>query len=493
MKRASGILLPVFSLPSPYGIGTFGKAAYDWIDFLSRAKQQYWQILPLGPTSYGDSPYQSFSSFAGNPYFIDIDFLKEEGLLTEQECEDFSCENENEIQYDNLFKKRYLLLEKAFGRFEDKTKLREFYEQQKQWLEDYSLYMAIKQENQHHEWTKWPKELKLREKEALAQAKKRLHAQVEFHIFLQYEFFKQWQALKKYAHQKGVYVIGDVPIYVAMDSSDTWANRDIFQMNEEGYPTEVSGCPPDSFSADGQLWGNPLYNWEKLKANEYDWWMKRIQASFEMADVLRIDHFRGFESYYAIPYGDTTARNGRWRRGPNFDFIDAIHKAFPNQNIIAEDLGFLTPQVKELLRYSGYPGMKVLQFAFDTREDGDYLPHNYERNCVVYTGTHDNDTLCGWLKNAFKDDIEHARHYLAIEKNQKEQHWCFIRAALASVADLAVIPIQDYLGLGEEARINTPSTIGQNWKWRMKSQQLSDELAARIADQTKLYGRAVKE
>ena len=491
MKRASGILMPVFSLPSPYGIGTFGKAAYDWVDFLARAKQTYWQVLPLGPTSYGDSPYQSFSAFAGNPYFIDPDLLVAAGLLSAKECAAAACGSDTKVDYAALYETRFALLQQAFDRFTDDAALTAFWYRHKSWLDDYALYTAIKAANGQHSWAEWPDDVRLRRPDALAKARRTLLREQRFCVFLQYLFFTQWDALKTYAAAKGVHIIGDMPIYVAMDSADVWANSEIFQLDANKQPTEVSGCPPDGFSADGQLWGNPLYRWDVLAQNGYDWWMRRLAASFELFDTVRIDHFRGLESYYAIPHGAPNARNGRWRKGPGLDFIRALRKQFRGRQIIAEDLGFLTPSVRQLLRRSGYPGMKVLQFAFDTREESDYLPHNYQKNCVVYTGTHDNDTMLGWLQTARRADVRFARRYLDIHHRDDEQ-WAFIRAAIASVADLAVIPMQDYLGLGGEARINTPSTLGGNWVWRMAPGSASEALAARIAGLCSLFGRAPK-
>lgn len=491
MKRASGILMPVFSLPSPYGIGTFGNAAYDWVDFLAAAKQTYWQVLPLGPTSYGDSPYQSFSAFAGNPYFIDPDLLVAAGLLSAKECAAAACDSDTKVDYAALYETRFALLQQAFDRFTDDAALTAFWHRHKSWLDDYALYTAIKAANGQHSWAEWPDDVRLRRPDALAKARRTLLREQRFCVFLQYLFFTQWDALKTYAAAKGVHIIGDMPIYVAMDSADVWANSEIFQLDANKQPTEVSGCPPDGFSADGQLWGNPLYRWDVLAQNGYDWWMRRLAASFELFDTVRIDHFRGLESYYAIPHGAPNARNGRWRKGPGLDFIRAIRKQFRGRQIIAEDLGFLTPSVRQLLRRSGYPGMKVLQFAFDTREESDYLPHNYQKNCVVYTGTHDNDTMLGWLQTARRADVRFARRYLDIHHRDDEQ-WAFIRAAIASVADLAVIPMQDYLGLGGEARINTPSTLGGNWVWRMAPGSASDALAARIAGLCSLFGRAPK-
>ena len=461
------------------------------MDFLAAAHQRWWQVLPLGPTSYGDSPYQSFSAFAGNPYFIDPELLCREGLLTPAECAAADCGSPDRIDYAALYERRFALLRKAFARFDDAAALAQFRRANAAWIENYALYTAIKAQNGQRSWLEWPEALRLRDAAALAEAGVRLRGDIDFCVFLQYEFFRQWQALKEYANAQGVGIIGDMPIYVAMDSADTWADSELFQLDGEKHPIEVSGCPPDGFSADGQLWGNPLYDWDALAASGYDWWLHRLEASFAMFDVVRIDHFRGLESYYAIHADEKTAKNGRWRKGPGVEFIDAIQKRFGRERIIAEDLGFLTPQVRALLHHSGYPGMKVLQFAFDTREESDYLPHNYGRNCVVYTGTHDNDTMCGWLQTARRADVEYARRYLDIH-TPKDEQWQFIRAAMSSVADLAVIPMQDYLGLGSEARINTPSTLGGNWMWRMAAGDCAPQLAVRIGELTALYGRAAK-
>lgn len=491
MKRSSAILMPVFSLPSKYGIGTLGESAYKWIDFLSKAKQKYWQVLPLGPTSYGDSPYQSFSAFAGNAYFIAPEVLVSEGLLTTEECEEFSCENGDYIDYALLFERRFLLLKKAFDRFNDFNSLNVFREENCNWLDDYALYMALKAENNHIEWGKWDEHLKIREKTAISKAKDRLKKEIDFNIFLQYKFFEQWYRLKKYANKKGVKIIGDMPIYVAMDSADTWAKSDIFQIDKDGKPTEVAGCPPDAFTPDGQLWGNPLYKWDVLKKDGYAWWISRLKTSFDIFDVVRIDHFRGFESYYAIPFGDKTARNGRWIKGPDTDFINTINLKFKDPQIIAEDLGFLTPEVEHLLEVSGYPGMRIMQFAFGFEDENNYIPYRHINNCVVYTGTHDNDTMVGWIKKASDKELEYIRKYLNAPNNVA-LHWYFIRATMASVADLAAIPMHDYLELDNSARINIPSTLGGNWIWRVKNKDINENLAKKIADITLLFGRAIK-
>ncbi len=491
LTRSAGILLPVSSLPSKYGIGTFGKAAYKWVDFLARAKQKYWQVLPLGPTSYGDSPYQSFSAFAGNPYFVDLELLCEDGLLKKSRCKKVHWgESKTRVDYAAVYQSREKLLRRAFANFTDQKALESFRRRNKAWVEDYALYMAVKARMGGKAWNEWDEEIRMRRPEALKQWREQCREDMEYHIFVQYLFFDQWKKLKKYANKKGVQIIGDAPIYVSMDSADVWANPELFQLDENNVPTEVAGCPPDAFSADGQLWGNPLYRWDEMVKDGFSWWLKRLKANLTTVDVLRIDHFRGLESYYAIPYGDTTARNGRWKKGPGKAFVDAINKEFGGAAIIAEDLGYLTPAVKRLLKASGYPGMKVLEFAFDSREESDYLPHNYPRNCVVYTGTHDNDTVRGWFSTAAKEDVAMSLKYMGLP-DDRDGNWGFIRCAMSSVADLAVVPMQDYLDLGSEARINTPSTLGGgNWCWRMTKGQADPALAEKIAELTELYGRA---
>ena len=491
MTRAAGVLLPVSSLPSKYGIGTFGRAAREWVDFLARAKQSYWQVLPLGPTSFGDSPYQSYSAFAGNPLFIDLQELCEAGLLKKGRCKRTPWgEDPSYVDYDTVRAGREQLLRRAFAHFKNFRVLERFRKRNQAWVEDYALYMVIKERMKGRPWPEWEESLRLRDPETLETWKKQCKEDVDYHVFTQYLFFQQWNSLKKYANEKGVKIIGDAPIYVAMDSADVWAHPELFQLDENNLPTEVAGCPPDAFSEDGQLWGNPLYRWDVMQQDGYAWWMERIKANLSMYDVLRIDHFRGLESYYAIPYGDATARNGRWRKGPGMDFIRTINKTVEGAAIIAEDLGLLTPAVNRLLKNSGYPGMKVLQFAFNAGEESTYLPHNLPTHCVVYTGTHDNDTTRGWFNTASPDDLELAMDYLGI-RDVKDGTWAFIRAALSSVADLAVIPFQDYLDLGSEARINTPSTVGgQNWKWRCSIDSTTKKLAKKMARLATIYGRA---
>lgn len=493
--RRSGILLPIASLPSAYGIGSFSKEAYEFIDRLKEAGQSYWQILPLGPTGYGDSPYQSFSTFAGNPYFIDPEELIAAGYITKEECDGYDFgDDEQYIDYARIYKSRFLMLYKAYenSHIEKDTAFQEFIAQNAYWLDDYALYMAVKESFGNVCWVEWDEDIKLRKPAAIESYRKKYAKQVEFYQFQQYMFQIQWQKLKDYANQNKIKIIGDIPIYVAFDSSDAWANPELFQFDETCSPIAVAGCPPDAFSATGQLWGNPLYRWEYHRETGYAWWMKRLAACFARYDVLRIDHFRGFDEYYSIPYGDATAEYGTWKPGPGYEIFKIMKETLGNKEVIAEDLGFLTPSVIKLVKRSGYPGMKVLQFAFDSREESDYLPHNYNSNCVVYTGTHDNDTVEGWYQTFARKDKKFCRKYLNLpRRSARGVHWDFIRAAMSSVASMAIIPMQDYLGLGSKARINTPSTLGGNWTWRMSNGDFTEELAAQIRDMTKLYGRLV--
>lgn len=489
--RSSGVLMHISSLPSPYGIGTMGKEARKFVDFLEKSAQAYWQVLPVGPTSYGDSPYQSFSAFAGNPYFIDLNILVKQRFLTKKECESYSWgKKEQEVDYGLLYENRYRLFRQAYVRFRKKLPedYEEFCQKQEGWLSDYALFMALKNQNDGAPWTKWEHGLKFRVPEAIENAKKELTEEMEFFKMLQYLFYQQWAELKEYANAKGIRIVGDTPIYVAADSADVWANPSLFYLDEERDPIDVAGCPPDAFSDDGQLWGNPLFRWDVMKEDGYAWWILRIAHMAKLFDVVRIDHFRGFDSYYAIPYGDLNAKGGEWRKGPGMDLFCMIEKKLGRQNIIVEDLGFLTDSVYKLVEDSGFPGMKLLQFAFDSREDGDYLPHNYQNHCVVYTGTHDNDTILGWMKTAPKDSVKFAKEYLRLTK-EEGYHWGMMKAAWGSVAELAVVTMQDLLGLGSEARMNTPSTLGCNWKWRMKKDALSNKLAGRIRSNMQLYGR----
>lgn len=489
--RKSGILLPVSSIPSKYGIGTFSKQAYEFIDLLEKAGQSYWQILPLGPTGYGDSPYQSFSTFAGNPYYIDLETLIEEGYLTRAECDRYDFgDNEEYIDYEKIYLSRFKVLKTAFhnSKIEKNADFQKFIADNSSWLEDYALYMAVKNSFGGKSWSEWDEDIRLRKPDAMKKYRKKYAEEVTFYQFQQYLFARQWFALKAYANKKKIQIIGDIPIYVAFDSADTWANPELFQLDDTLTPIAVAGCPPDAFSATGQLWGNPLYQWDYHKKTEYAWWMKRIAYCYELYDVVRIDHFRGFDEYYSIPYGDETAEFGHWEQGPGYDIFKTMKAKLGNKAVIAEDLGFLTDSVIKLVKKTGYPGMKILQFAFDSREESDYLPHNYVANSIVYTGTHDNDTTLGWYESLKRRDKAFAKRYLNI-RSRKDVQWEFIRATMASVSDTCIIPMQDYLGLGAEARINIPSTLGTNWKWRMLRGQFTEELAERIYKMTKLYGR----
>ena len=494
--RKSGILMPVASLPGKYGIGTFGREAYKFVDFLALAGQQYWQLLPLGPTGYGDSPYQSFSTFAGNPYFIDLEMLIEEGLLKKSECDacDFG-KNPDEIDYEKIYLSRFKVLKKAFERSKHKnTKAyKDFIKKNEFWLNDYALYMAVKSSFNGVSFIEWDEKARVRDEKTLKEYEKKYAEDIDFYKFQQFYFDKQWKALKKYANDLGVKIIGDIPIYVAFDSADTWASPELFQFDSKGYPTAVAGCPPDGFSKTGQLWGNPLYDWKYHKKTGYEWWKKRIEHCYELYDMVRVDHFRAFDEYYSIPYGDPTAEFGKWKKGPGMGLMRAMKEVRGDKEMIAEDLGFMTDSVIKLVKDSGCPGMKVLQFAFDSREDSDYLPHNYTRNSVVYTGTHDNDTTRGWFSKLSGDDKKMACRYLNIpDEDNDEVSWAFARLALESVSNLCVIPIQDYLSIGEEGRINTPATLGGNWVWRMKKGALNKTLAKKIYTLTKISGRLYK-
>lgn len=491
--RQQGILMPIASIPSAYGIGTFGKESYRFVDFLQEAGQSLWQILPLGPTSYGDSPYQSFSTFAGNPYFIDLEFLIEDGLLTQKECD--ACnfgEEKGSIDYEKIYFGRFPLLRKAYERgFQDIKKsdgYKEFEAKHSFWLENYALYMAVKDSFGGVCFTEWDEDIRFRKKAALTRYKKLLREEIDFYKFQQYLFFTQWKSLKAYANERGIEIVGDIPIYVAFDSADTWSDPKLFQMDKSGYPTAVAGCPPDYFSETGQLWGNPLYDWEYHKETGYAWWMQRFAQCYELYDVVRIDHFRGFDEYWAVPYGEPTAVNGKWLKGPGYELFATLKKTLGKKRIIAEDLGFMTSSVRRLVKRTGFPNMKILQFAFEASGESEYLPHNYDHNCVVYTGTHDNDTTAGFLKRMSPKDLKFAKNYLGCKKDKK---LCreIIRAGIASAADICIIPMQDWLELDNHARINIPSTLGENWKWRMDENALSEELAKKIRKLTKLYGR----
>ncbi|MBQ9746058.1 MAG: 4-alpha-glucanotransferase, partial [Clostridia bacterium] len=462
--RTSGILLHISSLPSKYGIGTFGEEAYRFVDFLSKAGQTYWQILPIGITSYGDSPYQSFSSFAGNPYFIDPDLLCSEGYIEKAYLAglDFGDDPEK-VDFGKMYANRYKMLSAAYERFKEAppADYAEFCEQNKAWLEGFALFMAIKNESVGASWQKWEQGLKKREKAALAAAKERLAGKIDFYRFTQYLFFRQWFALKAYANKKGIKIIGDLPIYVSLDSADVWENPGDFELDGELAPVRIAGCPPDDFSADGQRWGNPLYNWKKMQREGFPWWCRRAEFSAKIFDVIRIDHFRGFEAYWAIPAADKTAKGGAWVKGPGYALFAALGRKLGELPIIAEDLGFLTEGVKKLLKRTGYPGMKVLEFAFDPKGDNEYLPHNIGKNSVAYIGTHDNEPAMLWLEKSPKATVEFAKSYMHLTA-EEGYNWGFIRTLMACPAETAIIQMQDILGLGKGARMNTPAVTSGN-------------------------------
>lgn len=500
MDKTAGILFAISSLPSKYGIGCFSKEAYKFVDWLEEAGQTYWQILPLGVTGFGDSPYQSFSTFAGNPYFIDLEALISEGLITEEECNsvDFGSD-EQQIDYEKLYNGRYGLLRKAYERsnVSEKADFVKFLDENKAWIYDYSLFMAIKNHFGGIIWTEWPEDIRTRSEEAVKKYQELLADDMTFQQYMQYLFFKQWKMLREYTNKKGIQIIGDIPIYVALDSSDAWASPELFQLDEDCMPIAVAGCPPDGFSADGQLWGNPLYDWKYHAETGYTWWIERLSFSFGLYDVLRIDHFRGFDEYYSIPYGEKTAVNGQWEKGPGIDLFKAVEKAIGKQPVIAEDLGFMTDTVRQLVEDTEFPGMKVLEFAFDPRDTGstnDYLPHNYNYNCVAYTGTHDNETLIGWWKDIDKETQDNVREYLCDYNTPDEElHLPLIALIMRSCAKICIVPLQDYLGLGHEARINTPSTVGENWKWRVKGTDLNDKQAKKIKRFASRFGRLAEK
>jgi 4-alpha-glucanotransferase len=469
-----------------------GGSAYEFVDFLFKAGQKYWQVLPIHPTGFGDSPYQSFSTYAGNPYMIDLEVLCEKGLLYLSECENLDWgEDPVQVDFEKIYMNKSKVLRRAFDRgFDpDGEGYVDFLRKNEAWLSDYAVFMAAKENSGMRPWKEWDDEkLVFHDKEAIAEFAEKNSRQVDFYKYIQYIFFGQWEALKAYANGKGVSLIGDIPIYVAADSADAWGNRDMFHFNISNNSVCVAGCPPDFFSNDGQHWGNPLYNWDYLKKTDYGWWMQRLKSLAKLYDMIRIDHFRGFEAYYSIDSGAATAQNGHWVKGPGMDFFSRVKEKLPGLSIIAEDLGFLTEDVHILLEKTGYPGMKVLQFAFDSDSGNAYLPHNYNKNCVVYTGTHDNDTIAGWMVNTPENEVESAKKYAALT-TKEGYNWGMIRLAFSSVADLAVVPMQDYLGLPSSARMNRPATLGKNWRWRADREYLSDSLAKKIRELADRYGR----
>jgi len=491
LTRTSGILLPVSALPSRYGIGTMGKAARDFVDFLHRAGQGVWQVLPIGPTSYGNSPYQSYSVFAGNLNYIDLDALIRAGLLKRQEVEACNFGSDpRHVDYDRLYAARTALLRLAFRRGRDKADAAfgQFCTDNAAWLPDYALFMAARAHFGMRPWTEWDADLRLRRPEALARYHAELAEDVAFHTYVQYLFYVQWTALREYAHAHGVRILGDLPIYTAMDSADVWAAPSFFQLDENAVPTAVAGVPPDYFSETGQLWGNPLYDWDAMEADGFGWWIRRLDHAMRLFDLTRIDHFRGLASYWSVPYGAKTAAEGKWVPGPGLPFLQRLQGWFGELPILAEDLGILTEDVRALLRDSGLPGMRVLQFAFDPEADSDYLPHHHVPNTVCYTGTHDNTTLAAWAAALPPRERRFAMEYLGVSDRHQLAE-AVLRAGMGSVADLFVAQMQDWLRLGAEARTNVPGTTVGNWAWRLLPGEADAKLAARIRRMTRLYGR----
>lgn len=490
-KRASGILMHISSLPGKYGIGDFGSEAYNFVDFLYKAKQKFWQILPLNITGFGDSPYQSVSVFAGNPYFIDIDEMIKEGYLNEEDIKETDLGNDSTcINYEKLYFNKMALLRKAYNNSKDilNDNLLDFYDKEKLWLRDFALYMAIKSKNNNISWNRWPNEYRVYNSQGVMEFEKDNLNEIFFWVFTQYYFSSQWNRLKSYANKHNIKIIGDLPIYVAEDSADCWSNPKIFNLDDDLMLKTVAGVPPDTFSDTGQLWGNPIYDWDYLEKNDYQWWIKRIDYGFRLYDTLRIDHFRGFDAYWEVKAGEKTAVNGQWKKGPGMKLFNKIKERLGDLDIVAEDLGVYSEGLGRLLKETGFPNMKVLQFAFDTQGDSHFMPHNYDKNCVVYIGTHDNHPAMAWFETAPLNEYEYAVEYLKLDE-EEGLNWGLIRGAWSSPANLAIGQIQDFLGLGEESRMNEPSTLGKNWTWRVSSSLLTDDLAKKIANLTFVYRR----
>ena len=492
MERKSGILMPMSSLPSPYGIGTMGKSAYVFVDFLKAAGQKYWQVLPLGPTSFGDSPYSSFSSFAGNPYFIDLDLLIKDRLLRPSEVQGQDWGDQpDRIDYARIFENRFPVLRLAFQRGRERyaSQIADFRRENAAWLENYALYMAVKAGFGMVSWNEWPdREIRLHKSDAVERYRQQYAEDIDFWVFCQFLFFRQWKALREYAHKQGIQFIGDVPIYVALDSADVWAEPKYFQLDSDGVPKEVAGVPPDAFTEDGQLWGNPLYDYDVMKADGFGWWIRRIEGAGRLFDMIRIDHFRGFESYWAVPFGDSTAKNGRWRPGPGMDLVGVLTSWFHDLSFIAEDLGYTTPEVEKLLKDSKLPGMKILEFGFDPKGESDYMPHNCVNNSICYVGTHDNEVVKGWVKHTDKATLRYAKEYM---HKGEDESWCeaMLRTGMSTASKLFVMQMQDILELGEDSRINTPGVLGGNWQWRMRPDAIDKKLARKIRKLTETYRR----
>ena len=500
MKRHTGVLLSVTSLPSKYGIGCFDQAAYDFVDWLEKTGQKYWQILPLGSTSHGgayDSPYQAFSAFAGNPYFISLDALIKEGVLTEEECQAVDFGNDPEkVDYDRMYRNRFPLLHKAYERSDisKNSDFQKFTQENFWWLDDYALFMAVRSFFGGKGWTQWPEDIRMHYGPALDYYNEKLYFDVEFQKYMQFKFYEQWSKLKKYANDKHIEIVGDIPIYVSPDGSDVWAQPELFQLDETNKMTQIAGCPPDNFSKDGQVWGNPLYDWDYHKKTGYHWWVTRLWYSFKLYDVVRIDHFRGFDEYFSIPAKTGKAKDGHWEKGPGMDLFKTLKKELGERSFIAEDLGLMTDGVRKLVKDSGFPNMKVLQFAFDLEDTtgvNDYLPHNYGNNCVVYTGTHDNETVNSWFNSLSDKAKAQIREYLDDQTTVDDKFYQkVIRAAMMSAAATCIVPVQDWLGLDNSARMNTPGTVDNNWSWRMKDGLLTDEVTEYVLAMTKRFNRA---
>lgn len=499
MKRSAGILLSITSLPSKYGIGCFDKAAYDFVDFLVGAGQSLWQILPLNPTCFGepgDSPYKSYSAFAGNPYFISLDALVEEGVLTEEEVAnaDFG-RRVTSIDYKKLNQNRYPLLRKAYERsnIAQDPEYQQFLRENEWWLSDYALFMALTKFFDGQPWNEWPEDIRLHWANAVDHYHRILYFDVEFQKYMQFKFQQQWQKLKKYANSKNIQIVGDIPIYVAPNSADVWAHPELFQLDENNMPTAIAGCPPDAFSPTGQVWGNPLYRWDYHRSTGFDWWCSRVWYMFRLYDVVRIDHFRGFDEYFSIPADSDSAMDGHWEKGPGMDLFNTISWRMGRPQVIVEDLGLMTDSVRQLVRATGFPNIKVLQFGFDLADIGaanDYLPHNYPENCIVYTGTHDNETVSGWYQNLSDEEKALVRDYICDHHTpDKELYHSFISAVMRTCASMCIVPIQDHLGLDNSSRMNVPATKTGNWCWRMRSNHLTPKLQKEILAVTKRYGR----
>jgi 4-alpha-glucanotransferase len=503
--RASGVLLHPTSLPSAYGVGDLGANAYKFVDFLASAGQTYWQVLPLGPTGYGDSPYQSFSAFAGNTNLISPELLVEDGLLTSEEIDQKPDFPVGRVDFGLLYDWKNHILALAFERFrsapngELRAGFESFAERERSWLDDYALFRAVKKAQGQKLWLEWEEPLKLRDAAVLERAREDLRGEIEAQKFQQWLFFRQWENLKKYAGEKGIKIVGDIPIFISLDSSDVWCNPQEFKLNADGSPRVVAGVPPDYFSATGQLWGNPIYDWEKMRTDGFRWWIARVQAALKTVDIVRVDHFRGFAAAWEVPGGDPTAERGRWVEVPGRELFNALKDALGDLPFWAEDLGVITPDVIDLRDSFGFPGMRILQFAFGGDAKNQDLPHNHIRNCVVYTGTHDNDTTRGWFDSRAGEGSTRGDEQISRERefclkylntDGREIHWDFIRAVWASVADTAIAPMQDLLGLGNEARMNLPASKNGNWSWQCREGDLSETVAARLLELTEIYGRA---